>query len=157
MPAHRPDLDLAVVLGSLSRNLPARPIAPGATTGTMSSRSNNSRTSTTANLQVQPANQPQPRRILNIGLSTPESSNTYQFITMPLDCPVGDLFVFARNRMERRLDKRQISAITLRFKDQIDDTLFLVEQDDGCTWKNFVERAAQVDGDKIEVLAVVQL
>lgn len=98
------------------------------------------------------------RRRLNIKLVADESSCN-QYVTAELDISVEDLFSKVQKRLDRRLSGQRVPALEVRLlgEEGSSGISFFIERDDPDTWENFVERAAEMNGGKIQAVADVQI
>lgn len=96
-------------------------------------------------------------KILNIELLADEL-NGHKFVCFNTETHVEELFNRVQRRMQRRLEGRQVQALALSLPQHPRDTTsFLVDSDDPDTWKMFLSRVGEMEGDEIGVDGVVEL
>jgi hypothetical protein len=96
-------------------------------------------------------------RKLFIQLNTTEA-NKQQFVVVGFGSSIDDLFSKIQNRMTRRLASKEILSLDLRLPSQREEENdFLVEKNDPDTWEWFLDMAREEKGDKIKVVATVEI
>lgn len=81
-----------------------------------------------------------------------------QYVIAGLDSNVGEVFEKVQLRMNQRLDNASIRCLKLGFPtDSADEDPYLIERDDPDTWEIFVDVAKEVEGDKVDVIADVEV
>jgi hypothetical protein len=98
-------------------------------------------------------------RDLAIQLRTTEPSSQ-QFVIVNIETSVKDLFLKIQQRMNRRLDSKEIQLLTLHVPGQDEELdAYRVERDDPDTWEMFVDllKGQSKDGEKVRVVADVEV
>jgi hypothetical protein len=98
-------------------------------------------------------------RDLAIQLRTTGHSSQ-QFVIVSIETSVEDLFLKIQQRMNRRLDSKEIQLLTLHLPGQADESnAYGVERNDPDTWEMFMDllKGQRKDGEKVRVDADVEV
>ena len=110
----------------------------------------------TTRASTEPGEESRSRKLF-VQLNTTEA-NKQQFVVVGFDSSIDDLFSKIQVRTTRRLASKEILSLDLRLPSQREEESdFLVEKNDPDTWEWFLDMAREEKGDKIKVVATVEV
>jgi hypothetical protein len=113
---------------------------------------------TAAGSTIMPPNPAEMTNEKRLNIRFTDASNRLQFVTHGLHKSLEELFLKVQTRLSRRLVSQEIQLLELHLLNGPEEIgCFALLRDDPDTWENFIELAGQMEGNKIQVIADVEV